>query len=122
MGTYFFRLEKTAWRQIIRQLYLIKSVFFYIFLRWRQGIKFGRHFYIPSLAFRMNQKLFSTSFRTDDALSRINYLIGLCNFGISRDQKTIIPNTTISCFTNSKIKTETDQCKLAIVFEAKLVE
>ena len=107
---YFSRWEHISFAEK-RLLSWGQSAFFYIFLRWRQGIKFGRHFYIPSLAFRMNQKLFSISFRTDNAVSRINYLIGSNTFGISRNQKTIIiPYTTISCFTNSKIKTETDQC------------
>ena len=65
---------------------------------------------------------YCTSFRTDNAVSRINYLIGPSTFRISRNQKTIIPHTIISSFTNSKIKTETDQCKLEIVCKAKLVE
>ena len=42
----------------------------------------------------MNQKLFSTSFRADNAVSRINYLISQSTFGIFRNQKTIIPYTT----------------------------
>ena len=65
---------------------------------------------------------YCTSFRTDNAVSRINYLIGPSTFRISRNQKTIIPHTIISSSTNSKIKTETDQCKLEIVCKAKLVE
>ena len=42
----------------------------------------------------MNQKLFRTSFRADNAVSRISYLISPSTFGIFRNQKTIIPYTT----------------------------
>ena len=47
---------------------------------------------------------YGTYFRTDSAVRRIDYLIDPSTFGVSRNQKTIIPYTTISCFTNSKIQ------------------